>query len=148
MKQAIQNIISQFKTGRDCGMVKGDETLQELIGLLLTPKGIEHCTKYNLPTLEVIESIPPEELNSHPEVQVILNGGNCTAQPKEALVLIGDTNCHVEVSQLQDKATEIILLHGATLHLTATNYAVVQVTKAEGCEVSFTADETAKVVIL
>lgn len=129
-------------------MVKGDENLHQLLDLFLTPKGIEHCTKYNLPTLEVIESIPLEELNSHPRLQVILNGGNCTAQPKETLVLIGATNCHVEVPQLQDKTTEIILLHGATLHLTATNYAVVQVTKAEGCEVSFTADETAKVFIL
>lgn len=34
-----------------CDMFKGDETLEELIGLMFSPRGIEFLTTYNFPSL-------------------------------------------------------------------------------------------------
>ena len=34
-----------------CDMFKGDETLEELIGLMFSPRGVEFMTAYNFPNI-------------------------------------------------------------------------------------------------
>ncbi len=104
-----------------CGMIKGAASIKEAVGLLQTPQGREFALKTGFPSLELWREHGVEVKD-----MVFLDRGRVSVSGRDAIA-IGRTRMEASFSS-PDKLYHIIAMHGATVEITASNYAVVSVT--------------------
>ena len=115
-----------------CDMFKGDETLEELIGLMFSPRGVEFMTAYNFPNIATFRRFK----KYHPErYGVYIDSGEISLLEARKVFLIGDTT-----------GNRLFLMCGAKASVAASGYAVVKVEKDKDSEVSYIVQDNAKIL--
>lgn len=105
-------------------MFKGTETLEELIKLMFTPKGIEFLTTYNFPDLKVFRMFK----KYHPEKYgMYIDCGEIKLSEAHKVFLVGKTSA--TLSYDDTAASRVYLMHGANAVIVASGYAVVKIEK-------------------
>lgn len=126
----------------DCDMFKGNETLDELVELIFSPRGIEFLTKFGFPDLETFRKFK----QYHPErFGVYIDSGKITLTEARRAFLIGDTVATVEYRE--SAGNRLHLMHGASASVLACGYSVVRVEKDMKSEVSFIKQDHARILI-
>lgn len=106
-----------------CAMFTGGEDAPRLMRLMLTPQGIEFCTKNNFPSLSRMREFRGEMAQQHGIY--IDTDVELTNHPK--LVLAGNTHAVLHYDDTT-KRHQVVLMHGATAQITVSDWAVVFVT--------------------
>ena len=125
--RSLHNLAERY---RGCGLFKGTEDLESLVGLLTSPQGAEFCMRYRFPNLAVFrlfKAFSPERYN------VYIDAGRMTLRNPEKAVLVGRTSAVVDCDTLA--AHRIFLMHGARAVINASGWAVVRVEASAGCQV-------------
>lgn len=126
----------------DCDMFKGNETLDELVELIFSPRGIEFLTKFGFPDLATFRKFKPY----HPErFGVYIDSGKITLTEARRAFLIGDTVATVKYRE--SAGNRLHLMHGASASVLACGYSVVRVEKDMKSEVSFIKQDHARILI-
>lgn len=126
----------------DCDMFKGNETLDELVELIFSPRGIEFLTKFGFPDLETFRKFK----QYHPErFGVYIDSGKITLTEARRAFLIGDTVANVKYRE--SAGNRLHLMHGASASVLACGYSVVRVEKDMKSEVSFIKQDHARILI-
>lgn len=126
----------------DCDMFKGNETLEELVELIFSPRGIEFLTKFGFPDLATFRKFKPY----HPErFGVYIDSGKITLTEARRAFLIGDTVATVKYRE--SAGNRLHLMHGASASVLACGYSVVRVEKDVKSEVSFIKQDHARILI-
>lgn len=124
-----RSLFNMAEKYRVCSMFKGTETLEGVLKLFMSPQGIEFCTKHSFPTIEMCRRFKgptAENLGIYVEKDVHL-------QNPPMVVLVGNSHAELEYNTPGNRY-EVILMHGATAHIKASNWAVVFVNKDGGGE--------------
>lgn len=125
----------------ECEMFKGDETLEELIDLMFTSKGIEFLTKYNFPNLATFRKFK----KYHPErLGVYIDCGKISLTEARRAFLVGNTTA--TTNYRETAGNRLYLMHGATASVVASGYAVVKVEKDASSNVDCSINDHAKVL--
>ena len=124
-----------------CGRLHGTEDKKRLLRLLCTPQGVEFCTKNLFPDIamcRVFKGELAEKMGVFVETDV-------TAQNLPFVFLVG--KCHAELEYTDSKKLhQVILMHGATANIKASNWAVVSVNTDGGGSVNIEETDRAKVI--
>lgn len=126
----VRHIFLEAKRFRPCKLFKGNETLEELMGLFLTPQGIEFCIVNNFPSRDILSRLKEYHLV---RMGIHIDGGKKRLKNARLVVLAGDCNYTLEYDTL-DYPCKVVLLHGARAEIKASGYAVVKIEKQAGCE--------------
>lgn len=150
MKELIQKIQQRWQTAKkaaqtlcedagrhdmacklgECAMFKGTETLEELVQLMFTPRGIEFLTTYNFPDLKTFRKFK----KYHPErLGVYIDCGEIELTEAHKVFLVGETSAKLHYSET--KASRVYLMHGAKAVVNASGYSVVKIEKDQSSEV-------------
>lgn len=125
-----------------CDMFKGNETLDELVELIFSPRGIEFLTKFGFPDLATFRKFKPY----HPErFGVYIDSGKITLTEARRAFLIGDTVATVKYRE--SAGNRLHLMHGASASVLACGYSVVRIEKDLKSEVSFIKQDHARILI-
>lgn len=136
--RSLFNIAEKY---RACSMFKGTETLEETLKLFLSPQGIEFCTKRSFPTMEMCRRFKgPTAANLGIYVEE-----NVKVLNRPLVILVGNCRAELEYS-IPGERYQVVLMHGATAHIKASNWAVVFVNKDGGGETTIEISEHAKVL--
>lgn len=125
----------------ECEMFKGDETLEELIDLMFTSKGIEFLTKYNFPdiaTFRKFKKYNPERFG------VYIDCGKISLTEVRRAFLVGNTTA--TANYRETAGNRLFLMCGATASITASGYSVVKVEKDASSKVDCSINDHAKVL--
>lgn len=77
-----------------CDMFKGNETLEELIGMMFSPRGVEFMTTYNFPNLATFRRFK----KYHPErFGVYIDCGKISLSEARKIFLIGEHHRRTEI---------------------------------------------------
>lgn len=147
-KQAAQS--ECLKTGNrdmarllgECTMFKGNETLEELVKLMFTPRGIEFLTKYDFPNLETFRKFKPY----HPErFGIFIDCGKISLTEARKAFLVGNTVA--EMKYRETAGNRLYLMHGAKASVLADGYSVIRIEKDRKSDVTFFRQGHAKILI-
>lgn len=122
-----------------CSLLKGNENKEDLMRLMLTPQGTEFCTKCHFPSLEQLQAFKgktAERLGIYIDTDV-------ESTNPERIFLFGSTRAVLHFDTIG--RYNVVLMHGASVEIHASDYAVVFVKNAGG-EVEVIKDKTAKVL--
>lgn len=100
--------------------------IQDLIDLMKTPKGVEHCMKYRWPSLEVMSEYKIELQ----ENGIYIDGSHHLANPRMVIAFGGDVNISVD----NYNVCEIYATNGAEIKVTAKENAFVSVELHHGAK--------------
>lgn len=161
MEELIKRIQAEWKAAKDtaqaqctkdgqydlaqklgaCEMFKGNETLEELIGLMFSPRGVEFMTTYNFPNLGIFRRFK----KYHPErFGVYIDYGKISLSEARKVFLIGDTTAEIKYSEIA--ANRLFLMCGAKASIAVSGYAVVKVEKDKDSDVSYIVQDNAKIL--
>ena len=116
-----------------CDMFKGDETLEELIGLMFSPRGVEFMTAYNFPNIATFRRFK----KYHPErYGVYIDSGEISLLEARKVFL----------KYRETAGNRLFLMCGAKASVAASGYAVVKVEKDKDSEVSYIVQDNAKIL--
>ena len=125
----------------ECEMFKGNETLEELIDLMFTSKGIEFMTQYNFPDLATFRKFK----KYHPEqFGVYIDCGKISLTEVRRVFLVGKTTA--TVNYRETAGNRLYLMHGAAASIVASGYSVVKVEKDDSSNVDCSINDRAKVL--
>ena len=136
-----RSLFNMAEKYRVCSMFKGTETLEQVLKLFSSPQGIEFCTKRSFPTIEMCRKFKgptAENLGIYVEEDVKI-------QNRPLVILVGNCRAELEYS-IPGERYQVVLMHGATAHIKASNWAVVFVNKDGGGEATIEISEHAKVL--
>lgn len=122
-----------------CRLLHGTESKEDLMRLLLTPQGIEFCTKNNFPSMEQLQWFRGEKAES---MGIYIDTDTELTNPAKVF-LAGHTRAVLHFDTIG--RYNVILMHGASAEIHASNYAVVFVNNAGG-EVEIDKDDTARIL--
>lgn len=123
-----------------CDKINGVSDWASLGRLFFTPQGQEFCEEHNFPSLEVFQQIKDDVRG----LGVFVDAGSIELPRWQCVCLVGDTNATIEASGVEHAHT-ILLMHGASATINASNHAVVKVVNISGSEVIVNNDNTAVV---
>lgn len=121
-----KEIHKEAKKFKACKFLKGDESFDQLISLLFTPKGWEFCEANNFPSIDIFRSVFLDDYN------IFVDKGDITIEQEEKVALIGSTRAAMRFSGIGEY--HVYLMHGASAKITADNYAVV-IVHTKDCKV-------------
>lgn len=132
----LKKLKAQFTVPGHCGMVTPEQSFEEVVKLIETTRGSEHCARWNLPSLDLLTALKSEAPDNwyieEPEVELtnpdtVILAGYYT----DATITVDGTN-----------GTHIIMLHGAGAKIVAKDRAVVVIDRAENTELKIIEKES------
>lgn len=114
---------------------------ESLCWLFFTPQGREFCENNNFPSIEIFRNMKPNV----GKYGVYVDAGEIQLKNNVNLGIIGDTDAMLEYDD-NTVVHKIILMHGAKATIKASNYAVINLTNVNNCQVTIINDGTAKVL--
>ena len=130
IKSIIGKIYAQAAQMGACDRFTGEEDLEALIRLFLSPQGIEFCIKNHFPNMAAFRLFKPCGVERY---GIYIDAGDITLKNPDRAVLIGRTNATVKCDTLERH--EVCLLHGAKAVVNASGWAVVFTTVEPGCAI-------------
>lgn len=124
-----------------CGRLHGTEDKKRLLRLFCTPQGVEFCTKNSFPDIAMCRMFKGELA----EGMGVFVETDVKAQNLPFVFLVGE--CHAELEYTDSKKLhQVVLMHGATANIKASNWAVVSVNTDGGGSVTTEATGRAKIL--
>ena len=114
---------------------------KSLCWLFFTPQGREFCENNNFPSIEIFRNMKPNV----EKYGVYVDAGDIQLKNNVNLGIIGDTDAMLEYDD-NTVVHKIILMHGAKATIKASNYAVINLTNVNNCQVTIINDGTARVL--
>lgn len=140
----IKEIMIKAKMLGACGKLDRVSGWRELSDLFFSPQGQEFCENHLFPDIQEWEEIKKNVKASR--FGIFINAGDVMTIGKENIALIGETNAKCYFSTPQKPHT-VVLMHGASAQVTASNYAVVRIVRiGTDCKVEISKDETVKIL--
>lgn len=133
----IYNIIHDAKGLGACNKVENADNIAELVELFFSPQGIEFCMKNKFPKLSTFREVKDEIL----KYPLFIDSDAIYRQNDAIIGLIGKTRADLKFDQ-NNYVNTVILMHGATAHIKASNYAVLNIVKMSNCTVELDIDNT------
>lgn len=118
----INQIYQQAKALGVCDRFTGGETIGEVFELFGSPQGVEFFEKTGFPSLAIARSFNGVEARS---AGVYIDAGEITLHGVAKAILMGATNAKLTFDDMAELRHEVIVMHGATAHVEASNWAVV-----------------------
>lgn len=141
MKEIISAIQTAALSLGACDKINDVDGWTSLVGLFFTSQGQEFCEEHNFPTIETFRKIK-DNVSAH---GVYVDCGNIELPSQPHTCLVGDTHATIKASGVKHIHT-ILLMHGASATINASNYAVVRVVNISGRSVEIDKDNTVKVL--
>lgn len=139
--KGIENIKKRALEIGACTKVKSLESIKSAVELLLTPQGREFAMKTGFPSLDTWRA-NKDHIADLPEVFLDIEKGEAVNQD---CVCIGDSDVSVELNNTA-RLYHIIAMHGASVEINASDYAVVTVNEI-GSKIKIKNDGTAIVTV-
>ena len=138
--KSIDNIKAKALRIGACDLVSDVEDFASLAKLFFSPQGREFCERHNFPTMTLARRIKTKIK----PYDIYVDAGEMTST-KHRIALIGNTHAKV-VAKGTEAVYMIILMHGATVEIDASNYAVIKVINISGGEVAIHKDNTTRLL--
>lgn len=122
-----------------CSLLKGDESEEELMRLLLTPRGTEFCTKCNFPPMGQLQGFKGETAES---LGIYIDTDTELTNPERVFLFGGKHVLHFDTIGRYN----VTLMHGARVEIHAANHAVVFIKDAGGEVTIVEKDDTALIL--
>lgn len=141
MKDSILAIqTAAIKLGA-CDKIDKVDGFPSLGRLFFSPQGQEFCEKHNFPTIDTFREIKDEVIAQG----VYVDRGDIELPSQPYICLVGDTYAEIRASGVEYVHT-ILLMHGASATIEASNYAVLRVVNISGRNIEIIKDSTVKVL--
>lgn len=126
----IYNIFKQAKALGACDLITGEETIEGLLDLFLTPQGAEFCRNNHFPSTATMRQFKPYDLERR---GIYLDAGEVTLYDPERVALIGHTSATIYCSEM--RLHRIFLYRGASAVINADGWTVTRVHLEKGCRI-------------
>lgn len=138
----LKGIYQDGKALGACSAFSEAKSVKEIVDELFTPQGVEFCLKLRFPTLDVFRQFDKEEVKQY---GVYIDCGEIElADPKRAF-LVGNTKATVKCTKTQSNS--IYLMHGASVSVVASGFAIVRVESDKKSHISYIQNDHAKVLV-
>lgn len=119
----------------ECAMFTGDETLEEMIALMFSAQGAEFLTTFGFPDLGTFRKFTkyqPERFG------VYIDCGEIALRGVKNVFVVGNSSVTLKCDETE--LYRIILMHGASVRIEASGYAVLNIEKdgLSKCEINKT----------
>lgn len=141
MKRSISDIQAAALLLGACDKINDVDSWASLCRLFFTSQGQEFCEQHNFPTIETFREIKDDVR----EQCVFVDCGDIEVPSQPYTCIVGDTQATIKASGVKYRHT-IILMHGASATIEASDYAVVRVVNISGGSVNINKDNTVKVL--
>lgn len=126
---------------RECKMFRGDETLEELVNLMFTPRGIEFLTRFHFPSLNTFRRF----LRYKPErFGVYIDAGKIALSDTERAFLVGNTTAYIKYGKTA--LNRLYMMHGATANITAKGFSVVKIERDATTDLDVNIEDNARLL--
>lgn len=126
----IHNIYRQAKALGACDLITGEETIDGILDLFLTPQGAEFCRNNHFPSTSTMRAFKPFNLESH---CIYLDAGEITLYNPERVALIGHTSATIYCSEM--RLHRVFLYRGASAVINGEGWTVTRVHSEKGCRI-------------
>ena len=134
-----RSLFNMAEKYRLCWMFKGDETLEQIVALYKSIRGLEFCLRYHFPSIETLRLFKNEQTE---RFGVYIDAGDVFINnPEQKILLIGNTIGNIFCSET--RRYEIALLHGASAVVNANGWAVVAPEVETGCSITKNSQDNA-----
>lgn len=137
MQRPIHNIINSAHSKGACQKLDKISDYRSLVWAFFSPQGIEFCEKHNYPGIETFRAIKDYVKNRG----VYVDRGDVSLKGQRHICLVGNTHATIEAQGVKCVHT-VILMHGATATIHASNYAVIKIVNISGGKVEVIKDKT------
>lgn len=137
----IAKILNGAKALGACRKTDGITTAEQLAALYFSPQGREFCLKHNYPTLPMWQEIKATIPNLE-DMGIYIDAGAIELQDKETIALVGETRAVAKFDR-NNSVFRVMILHGATAEIEATNYSVFEVETDKTGKATIIKDKTA-----
>lgn len=138
----LKGIYQDGKALGACSAFSEAKSVKEIVDELFTPQGVEFCLKLRFPTLDVFRQFDKEEVKQY---GVYIDCGEIElADPKRAF-LVGNTKATVKCTKTHSNS--IYLMHGASVSVVASGFAIVRVEGDKKSHISYIQNDHAKVLV-
>lgn len=137
----LQGELRMAQLLRECRMFRGDETLEELVALMFSPRGIEFLTRFHFPSLTTFRKFlryKPERLG------VYIDAGKIALTDTERAFLVGNTTAYIKYGKTA--LNRLYMMHGAMANITAKGFSVVKVERDNSTSVKINIEDNAKIL--
>ena len=135
----IKDILDSAAHLGACDKIDNVENWGALCSLFFSPQGREFCKLHNFPTIEAFRQMKPHVA----EGNVLVDAGVIKRENDGNIAIVGDTVAHLTFND-NTKVHKVILMHGATATIEASNYAVIHLVNIGRCPVSIYKDSTVR----
>ena len=124
-----------------CDVFKGTESVDDMIELIFSARGIEYMTKFGFPDVKTFRKFKKYDVSKH---GVFIDAGEITLQDAKRCFLIGNTSATLNYAQAQ--GNRVYLMCGARAVINAHGYSVVKIEKDDASQVTVHVSENAKIL--
>lgn len=124
-----------------CCKIEEVTNYPQLAELFFSAQGREFCERNNFPSIEHFRTIK-EEMKPY---NIFVDAGDIEISNTHKIALIGSTHAKIKAKGVQ-AVHLVMLMHGATAEIEATNYAVVKLVNISGGDVAIRQDIMTKIL--
>lgn len=136
----IKEILNKADAIGACDKTHGIHNYESLCNLYFSPQGREFCEKHTFPQLEDLRALKAK-LEPY---DVFVDSGDMISY-SHRIAVVGATHATV-IARGTNAIFRVIVQHGASVEIIATDYAVVDVININGGEIVIKSDETVKIL--
>ena len=137
----LKGIYQDGKALGACSAFSEAKSVKEIVDELFTPQGVEFCLKLRFPTLDVFRQFDKEEVKQY---GVYIDCGEIELTDPKRAFLVGNTKATVKCATTQNNS--IYLMHGASVSVIASGFAIVRVEGDKKSHISYIQNDHAKVL--
>lgn len=137
----LKGIYQDGKALGACSAFSEAKSVKEIVDELFTPQGVEFCLKLRFPTLDVFRQFDKEEVKQY---GVYIDCGEIELTDPKRAFLVGNTKATVKCTKTQSNS--IYLMHGASVSVVASGFAIVRVEGDKKSHISYIQNDHAKVL--
>ena len=137
----LKGIYQDGKALGACSAFSEAKSVKEIVDELFTPQGVEFCLKLRFPTLDVFRQFDKEEVKQY---GVYIDCGEIELTDPKRAFLVGNTKATVKCAKTQNNS--IYLMHGASVSVIASGFAIVRVEGDKKSHISYIQNDHAKVL--
>ena len=137
----LRGIYQDGKALGACSTFVEAKSVREIVDELFSPQGIEFCLNFRFPTLNVFRQFDKEEAKN---CDVFIDCGDIEITNPKRAFLVGNTKAIIRCSKTQN--SNIYAMHGASVSIIASGYAIVSVGKDKKSHISYIQNEHSKVL--
>lgn len=138
----LKGIYQDGKALGACSAFSEAKSVKEIVDELFTPQGVEFCLKLRFPTLDVFRQFDKEEVKQY---GVYIDCGEIELTDPKRVFLVGNTKATVKCTKTQSNS--IYLMHGASVSVVASGFAIVRVEGDKKSHISYIQNDHAKVLV-